>query len=150
MALGMDINEIKTLLPHRYPMLLIDKVVDCVPNESLVGLKNVTINEPFFSGHFPTKPIMPGVLILEALAQATGVLAFYSLNEQLTDNTLYYLVGIDKARFKRPVEPGDQLHLEITQTREIKGIYKFDAVAKVEGKVVVTAEIMTAKQEVGS
>ncbi len=148
MESGMDINEIKTLLPHRYPMLLIDRVLDCVPDKSLIGIKNVTINEPFFSGHFPNKPIMPGVLILEALAQATGVLAFYSLNKQLTNNTLYYLVGIDKARFKQPVEPGDQLRLEITQTREIKGIYRFDAVAKVEGKVVVTAEIMTAKQEV--
>ncbi len=150
MAVEMDIMKIQTLLPHRYPMLLIDKVLDCVPGESLVGIKNVTYNEPFFTGHFPNKPIMPGVLILEAIAQATGVLAFYSLNKTPDVNTLYYLVGIDKARFKIPVVPGDQLQLEVKLTREIRGIYRFDGVAKVDGKVVASAEIMTAKQEIES
>lgn len=150
MAIEMDITKIQTLLPHRYPMLLIDKVLDCVPGESLVGIKNVTYNEPFFTGHFPNKPIMPGVLILEAIAQATGVLAFYSLNKTPDENTLYYLVGIDKARFKTPVVPGDQLQLEVKLTREIRGIYRFDGVAKVDGKVVASAEIMTAKQEIES
>lgn len=148
MTVQMDINQIQSLLPHRYPMLLIDKVVECVPGESLTGIKNVTYNEPFFTGHFPNRPIMPGVLILEAIAQATGVLAFYSLNKTPQENTLYYLVGIDKARFKKPVEPGDQLRLEVKLTREIKGIYRFDGVAKVDGKIVATAEIMTAKQEI--
>lgn len=147
MTVEMDINKIQTLLPHRYPFLLIDKVLECVPGESLVGIKNVTFNEPFFPGHFPNRPIMPGVLILEAIAQATGVLAFYSLNKTPEDNTLYYLVGLDKARFKKPVVPGDQLRLEVKLTREIKGIYRFDGVAKVDGKVVASAEIMTAKQE---
>lgn len=147
MTVEMDINKIQTLLPHRYPFLLIDKVLECVPGESLVGIKNVTFNEPFFPGHFPNRPIMPGVLILEAIAQATGVLAFYSLNKTPEDNTLYYLVGLDKARFKKPVVPGDQLRLEVNLTREIKGIYRFDGVAKVDGKVVASAEIMTAKQE---
>ncbi len=150
MTIEMDITKIQSLLPHRYPMLLIDKVIDCVPGESLVGIKNVTYNEPFFVGHFPNKPIMPGVLIIEAIAQATGVLAFYSLNKKAESNTLYYLVGIDKARFKSPVEPGDQLRLEVKLTREIRGIYRFDGVATVDGKVVASAEIMTAKQEIDS
>jgi len=150
MTIEMDITKIQSLLPHRYPMLLIDRVLDCVPNESLIGIKNVTYNEPFFTGHFPNKPIMPGVLIIEALAQATGVLAFYSLDKAADENTLYYLVGIDKARFKTPVVPGDQLRLEVNLTREIKGIYRFDAVATVDGKVVASAEIMTAKQEIES
>lgn len=148
MTVQMDINQIQSLLPHRYPMLLIDKVVECVPGESLTGIKNVTYNEPFFTGHFPNRPIMPGVMILEAIAQATGVLAFYSLNKTPQENTLYYLVGIDKARFKKPVVPGDQLRLEVKLTREIKGIYRFDGVAKVDGKIVASAEIMTAKQEI--
>ena len=147
MAIEMDVIKIQSLLQHRYPMLLIDKVLDCVPDESLVGIKNVTYNEQFFSGHFPDKPIMPGVLIIEALAQATGVLAYYSLNNK---NTLYYLVGVDKARFKAPVVPGDQLRLEVNLTRERRGIYRFDTVATVDGNIVATAEIMTAKQEIES
>ena len=147
MAIEMDVIKIQSLLQHRYPMLLIDKVLDCVPDESLVGIKNVTYNEQFFSGHFPGKPIMPGVLIIEALAQATGVLAYYSLNNK---NTLYYLVGVDKARFKAPVVPGDQLRLEVNLTREKRGIYRFDTVATVDGNIVATAEIMTAKQEIES
>lgn len=146
MAIEMDVIKIQSLLKHRYPMLLIDRVLDCVPDESLVGIKNVTYNEQFFTGHFPDKPIMPGVLIIEALAQATGVLAYYSLDEQTDNNTLYYLVGVDKARFKSPVVPGDQLRLEVKLTREMRGIYRFDAVASVDGKVVASAEIMTAKQ----
>ncbi len=150
MTIEMDVIKIQSLLQHRYPMLLIDRVLDCVPNESLVGIKNVTYNEQFFTGHFPDKPIMPGVLIIEALAQATGVLAYYSLDEKTDKNTLYYLVGIDKARFKAPVVPGDQLRLEVKLTREMRGIYRFDAVASVDGKVVASAEIMTAKQEMKS
>ena len=150
MTIEMDVIKIQSLLQHRYPMLLIDRVLDCVPNESLVGIKNVTYNEQFFTGHFPDKPIMPGVLIIEALAQATGVLAYYSLDEKTDKNTLYYLVGIDKARFKAPVVPGDQLYLEVKLTREMRGIYRFDSVASVDGKVVASAEIMTAKQEMKS
>ncbi len=150
MTIEMDVIKIQSLLQHRYPMLLIDRVLDCVPDESLVGIKNVTYNEQFFTGHFPDKPIMPGVLIIEALAQATGVLAYYSLDEKTDKNTLYYLVGIDKARFKAPVVPGDQLRLEVKLSREMRGIYRFDAVASVDGKVVASAEIMTAKQEMES
>lgn len=134
-----------TLLPHRYPMLLVDRVIDCDPGKSLTALKNVTHNEPFFQGHFPRKPIMPGVLILEAMAQATGLLAFYSRDLKPHKAKAYYLVGVDKARFKRPVVPGDQLFLEVNLLREIRGIFRFSAVAKVAGKPVASAEIMTTE-----
>ncbi len=140
----LDIQKIRRLLPHRYPILLIDRVLECVDGQSLVAVKNVTINEPFFSGHFPDRPIMPGVLILEALAQATALLAFSSGQIKSDPEAIHYLVGIDKARFKKPVVPGDQLVLYVQLEREIRGIYRCDAIARVDGKPVATAKIMAA------
>lgn len=145
----MDINEIMRELPHRYPFLLIDRVTEYVAGEYLVGYKNVSFNEPFFNGHFPEKPIMPGVLVIEALAQATGLLAFRSLGrEGRKDNVLYYLVGVDKARFKRPVEPGDQLMLHVRVKTTRRGIWVFEAEAKVDGKVAASAELMCTERDV--
>ena len=144
----MDINEIKNLLPHRYPFLLVDRVLEFNPGESLVGIKNVSVNEPFFQGHFPEKPVMPGVLIIEALAQATGLLAFSTKNKGAERETLYYLVGIDNARFKQPVIPGDQLRLEVTVTKQKRGIWVFDTKATVDGKVAATAVIMCTERKI--
>ena len=144
----LDIHEVLKYLPHRYPFLLIDRVLDFVPGESLVGLKNVTFNEPFFPGHFPHHPVMPGVLILEALAQATGILAFKSTDKVPDNSSLYYFAGIDKARFKKPVGPGDQLILEVSVIREKRGIWKFDCAAKVDGELAASAELMCAEKEV--
>lgn len=144
----LDINEILRHLPHRYPFLLIDRVTECKPGESLTGFKNVTFNEPFFSGHFPQRPVMPGVLILEALAQATGILAFRTVDKIPDENSLYYFVGIDKARFKQPVQPGDQLILHVDFVKEKRGIWKFNGKASVDGKVVCSAELMCAEREV--
>ena len=141
-----DIAEILQLLPHRYPMLLVDRVVEQVNGKYIKAYKNVTFNEPFFTGHFPQKPIMPGVLILEALAQASGILAFGTLNKQPGSDSLYYLVGIDNARFKQPVEPGDQLHLYVEMTRNMRGIYKFTAEATVDGQVVAQADLMCTER----
>lgn len=146
--LTMDIHQIFKLLPHRYPFLLVDRVLDCEPHKSIRAIKNVTCNEPFFPGHFPYRPIMPGVLILEAMAQATGLLAFYSRGENPNDGTMYYLVGVDKARFKRPVEPGDQLIMDVRLDRQIRGIFRFIAEARVDGETVATAEFMTTKMEI--
>ncbi|RRQ20046.1 3-hydroxyacyl-[acyl-carrier-protein] dehydratase FabZ [Thiohalobacter thiocyanaticus] len=144
----MDINEIMRELPHRYPFLLIDRVIEYVAGEHLVGYKNVSFNEPFFNGHFPEKPIMPGVLVIEALAQATGLLAFRSMGrEGRRDNVLYYLVGVDKARFKRPVEPGDQLMLHVRVKTTRRGIWMFEAEARVDGKVAASAELMCTERE---
>ncbi|CAN5338613.1 3-hydroxyacyl-ACP dehydratase FabZ [soil metagenome] len=140
----MDIHAVLRQLPHRYPFLLVDRVLECTPGESLVALKNVTINEPFFSGHFPQRPVMPGVLIVEALAQATGLLAFATANREADDDTLYYFVGIDGARFRRPVEPGDQLFLHARLLRARKGIWKFAARAEVGGVEVARADLMCA------
>ena len=137
----MDINKVMELLPHRYPFLLIDRVEECVIGECLRGYKNVSINEPFFHGHFPVKPVMPGVLIIEALAQATGLLAMETEPEKAR-NSLYYFVGIDKARFKRPVEPGDRLDLEVHLKGTKRGIWMFSGEAKVDGAIAATAEIM--------
>lgn len=145
-----DIYEVMKYLPHRYPFLLIDRVVECTPGESLVALKNVTINEPFFPGHFPHRPVMPGVLIMEALAQATGILSFKTSNTMPSDDSLYYFVGIDKARFKQPVEPGDQLMLHVKVLKSKGGIWKFDAVARVDGKVAASAELMCAERKIES
>lgn len=144
----MDINQVLQYLPHRYPFLLIDRVISIEPGVALTGLKNVTFNEPFFNGHFPQKPIMPGVLILEALAQATGILAFKSEDQMPTSDSMYYLVGIDNARFKRPVEPGDQLILTVTLKRIKRGIGQFTGEASVAGKLVAAADLMCAKREV--
>lgn len=141
---AMNIYEILKQLPHRYPFLLVDRVLECTPGESIVAIKNVTFNENFFPGHFPGRPVMPGVIIIEALAQVTGLLAFASVGQAPSDDELYYFVGIDKARFKRPVQPGDQLVLKATLTRKIKGIWKFDTHAEVDGKAVARAEIMCA------
>ena len=145
-----DIHGVLQYLPHRYPFLLVDRVISYEPGKSLVGLKNVTFNEPFFQGHFPQHPIMPGVLILEALAQAAGILAFRSTNTKPSDGSLYYFVGIDKTRFKQPVMPGDQLKLEVEVARIIHAVWKFNAVAKVEGNVVASAELMCAERKLGS
>ncbi len=144
----MDINEVKNLLPHRYPFLLVDRVLEFNPGESLVAIKNVSVNEPFFQGHFPEKPVMPGVLIIEALAQATGLLAFSTGNKGAERETLYYLVGIDNARFKQPVIPGDQLRLEVTVTKQKRGIWVFDTKATVDGKVAATAVIMCTERKI--
>ena len=141
-----EIGEVLARLPHRYPFLLVDRAVEYIPNKSIRGIKNVTINEPFFTGHFPQKPIMPGVLILEALAQASGILAFGSVGKTPAQGSLYYLVGSDSARFKQPVVPGDQLHLYVEMTRNMRGIYKFTAEASVEGRVVAQAELMCTER----
>lgn len=144
---GFDVHEILRYLPHRYPFLLVDRVTGYSAGEWLTAIKNVTINEPFFPGHFPHRPVMPGVLILEAMAQATGLLAFKTRADAAPDpDVLYYLVGIDRARFKQPVEPGDQLVLEVSLLRSKRGIGVFDCEAKVDGKVVACAEIMCAER----
>lgn len=144
---SVEIESVLDLLPHRYPMLLVDKVLHCSPGESIVVVKNVTHNEAFFQGHFPNQPIMPGVLILESMAQATGLLAFYSFRKKAHQGDVFYLVGVDKARFKQPVRPGDQLVLHVVLKREIKGMYRFGASAKVADQVVASAEIMTTKAD---
>ncbi len=144
----LDIHQVRNLLPHRYPFLLIDRVLECVPGKTLKALKNVTINEPFFPGHFPQRPVMPGVLIMEALAQATGLLAFQTDPDAVSENSLYYFAGMDKARFRRPVEPGDQMILEVELTRVIRGLWKFNGKATVDGKVVASAILMGTVKEI--
>ena len=143
----MDIHQILEHLPHRYPFLLIDKVVDYKVGDYLHGIKNITINEPCFTGHFPNRPVMPGVLLLEALAQATGILGFKTMEKKPDNKSLYYFVGIDKARFKRPVEPGDVVHLHVRQLQRKRDIWKFDAQAIVDGTLVCKAELMCAHKE---
>ena len=138
----MDIHEVLKYLPHRYPFLLVDRVLSCEPGKTISALKNVTINEPFFSGHFPHHPVMPGVLIIEALAQAAALLTLKTANLQTDENSVYYFVGIDRARFKKPVLPGDQLILRATILRERIGIWKYSAKAEVDGRVVTEAELM--------
>ncbi|SEI51232.1 3-hydroxyacyl-[acyl-carrier-protein] dehydratase [Allopseudospirillum japonicum] len=144
----MDINEIREYLPHRYPFLLVDRVVELSLGESIVAYKNVTINEPFFNGHFPHHPIMPGVLVLEAMAQAAGILGFKTVNKLPRDGHIYYFVGSDQVRFKRPVLPGDQLRLEARVLREKRGIWKFACRALVDGEVACEAEILCAERKV--
>lgn len=144
----MDINDILRTLPHRFPFLLIDRVLDYKVGEYLRGYKNVTFNEPFFTGHFPQRPIMPGVLILEALAQATGLLAFRTVDRAADSDSLFFLVGIDEARFKRPVEPGDQLMLEVRLTNSKRGIWVFEGEATVDGKLAASARIMCTERGV--
>lgn len=141
-----DIHEIQKLLPHRYPLLLIDRVIELTPGEHLVGIKNITFNEPQFTGHFPQRVIMPGVLILESLAQATGLLAFKTANDLNSDEELYYLAGIDNARFKRPVEPGDQLRLDVKLVKQKRNLWKFFGEASVDGELIVSADIMCVNQ----
>jgi len=144
----LNIYEILEHLPHRYPFLLIDKILECEPGKSLVGVKNVSHNEPYFPGHFPTRPIMPGVLILEALAQATGILAFQTVGRRPDGTSLYYFVGIDNARFKQPVIPGDQLRLEVEFVRQMRGIWKFKGKATVDEEVIASADLMCAERTV--
>lgn len=146
-SFSMDIHQVLKQLPHRYPFLLVDRVLKCTPGESIEAIKNVTVNEPYFVGHFPHRPVMPGVIILEALAQATGLLAFATVGSTPEDNVLYYFVGIDKARFRKPVEPGDQVVLKARLLRKIRGMWKFSTVAEVDGKVVASAEMMCAPSE---
>jgi 3-hydroxyacyl-[acyl-carrier-protein] dehydratase len=138
----MDIHQILKQLPHRYPILLVDRVLEIDKGKRIKALKNVSINEPYFSGHFPHRPVMPGVLMLEALAQAAALLAFDTLGTTPDDKTVYYFAGIDGARFKRPVEPGDQLILEVTLDRMKAGIFKFKACAKVGEEIAAEAELM--------
>lgn len=148
----MDIQEILNYLPHRYPFLLIDRVIEFNQGKSLVAVKNVTMNEPFFAGHFPGRPVMPGVLILEAMAQATCILA--NKSPSITDpnhdyrNYLHLFAGIDNARFKRVVEPGDQLHLNVELLRYKQGIWKFSGVATVAGEIVCSADMISARKEI--
>ncbi len=144
--LKLDIAAIMHQLPHRYPFLMVDRVLECVPGERIVALKNVTYNEPFFTGHFPHRPVMPGVMLIEALAQAAGILAFKTAGVVPTTETRFYFVAIDKARFRKPVEPGDQVLLKATLVRAFKGIWKFRGLAEVDGVEVASAEIMVAPE----
>ncbi|KMJ53857.1 MULTISPECIES: 3-hydroxyacyl-ACP dehydratase FabZ [Vogesella] len=146
-AVSIDVREIMRYLPHRYPFLLVDRVTEFEANKRIKALKNVTINEPFFMGHFEQYPVMPGVLIIEALAQAAGILSIRSVGER-PENELYFFVGIDSARFKRQVVPGDQLVLEVEQLSMKRGIAKYNARALVDGQVACEAQIMCAKREV--
>ncbi len=142
----LDINDIRNLLPHRYPFLLVDKVIALEPGKSLTAIKNVSYNEPYFMGHFPVKPVMPGVLIIEALAQATGLLAFETQGVVPDDDELFYLVGVDKARFKQPVYPGDQLLLQVEIHKSMRGIWKFSGTATVDGQLAASADLMCAER----
>ncbi|APZ44636.1 3-hydroxyacyl-[acyl-carrier-protein] dehydratase FabZ [Acidihalobacter ferrooxydans] len=144
----MDINQIMQRLPHRYPFLLVDRVVDYEVGKWMRAIKNVSMNEPFFQGHFPHRPVMPGVLILEALAQATGLLAYETREEKPPENFLYLFVSIDKARFKRPVEPGDQVELYVELLKVKRDMWKFAATARVDGEIAAEAELMCAGREV--
>jgi len=139
---SMDIDQIMSYLPHRYPFLLIDRVLECEVGERLVATKNVSINEPFFGGHFPGYPVMPGVLILEAMAQAAGILGFRTNDSKPDENNVYLFVGIDKARFRQQVVPGDQLRIEVELNRVVRGMWQFGAEATVDGNRVASCQIM--------
>jgi 3-hydroxyacyl-[acyl-carrier-protein] dehydratase len=139
---AMDIHEILEYLPHRYPILLVDRVLDVVPGERITALKNVSMNEPFFPGHYPHHPVMPGVLIVEAMAQTAAILSFKTMGGKPDDKSVYYFVGIDGARFKRPVSPGDQLIMEVSITANKRGMWKFAGKAKVDGQVACEAELI--------
>jgi 3-hydroxyacyl-[acyl-carrier-protein] dehydratase len=145
---SMDIHQILKKLPHRYPFLLVDRVLEIDKGQRILALKNVTMNEPFFVGHFPKRPVMPGVLMLEAMAQASALLSFASLDMELDDNSVYYFAGIDGARFKRPVEPGDQLLLEMHLDRMKAGIFKFRGRARVGEETACEAELMCTMRKV--
>ena len=145
---ALDIQQILNKLPHRYPFLLVDRVLEIEKGVRIKALKNVSINEPFFTGHFPRRPVMPGVLMLEALAQAAAILSFDSLGIDPDDNTVYYFAGIDAARFKRPVGPGDQLILDVTLNRVKAGVFKFKARASVDAVLAVEAELMCTMRKV--
>lgn len=140
----MYIEEIRKFLPHRYPFLLVDRVIECTPGESITAIKNISVNEPQFTGHFPNQAIMPGVLIIEALAQATGLLGFRTMSEEPSDDILYMLVGVDNVRFKRQVVPGDQLTLKAKIERRSKVIWKFSCEASVDGELCTAANLLCA------
>jgi len=144
----MDIHQILKQLPHRYPILLVDRVLSLTKGERIVAIKNVTINEPFFTGHFPHRPVMPGVLILEAMAQAAALMSFATEGVTPDDKTVYYFAGIDGARFKRPVEPGDQLTMEVSLERSKASIYKFKGVTRVGDEVACEAELMCTMRRI--
>lgn len=144
----MNLHQVLEYLPHRYPFLLVDRVLSCEPGKDIVALKNVTINEPFFNGHFPHYPVMPGVLIIEALAQAAAILSFLTQNEKPDPNSIYYFVGIDNARFKKPVSPGDALHLHVALDKHKSGLWRYNAQAKVEGELVAEAQLLCVKRDV--
>jgi len=139
---AMDIHQILEYLPHRYPFLLVDRVLEVVPGERITAVKNVSVNEPFFPGHYPHHPVMPGVLIIEALAQTAAILSFKTMGGKPDDKSVYYFVGIDGARFKRPVSPGDQLVMEVSIVANKRGLWKFAGIAKVDGNVAAEAELM--------
>jgi 3-hydroxyacyl-[acyl-carrier-protein] dehydratase len=140
----MFIEEIRRFLPHRYPFLLVDRVLECIPGQTLTAIKNVSVNEPFFQGHFPGQAIMPGVLIIEALAQATGLLGFRTMSEEPSTDVLYMLVGVDNVRFKRQVVPGDQLLMKVKIERRSRAVWKFSCEATVDGELVTTVDMMCA------
>jgi 3-hydroxyacyl-[acyl-carrier-protein] dehydratase len=139
---SMDIHEILDHLPHRYPFVMIDRVISMELGKEIIALKNVSINEPFFPGHFPHHPVMPGVLIVEAMAQAAAILSFKTMGKKPTDDSVYYFAGIDSARFKKPVSPGDQIILNVKIDRVLKGIWKYSGIATVDGVVVAEASMM--------
>ena len=145
---AMDIHQILQYLPHRFPFLLVDRVLACEPGVRIHALKNVSINEPFFPGHFPHHPVMPGVLIIESLAQAAASLSFKTVESRPDDGTVYYLAGVDGARFKRPVHAGDQLHLEVELIRHMRDVYKFKAVARVDGQLTAECEITCVRRSI--
>ncbi len=145
---SLDINQIKQYLPHRYPLLLVDRVLDWESGKQIRAIKNVSVNEEFFNGHFPNKPVMPGVLMIEALAQTAALLAFLTLGQKPDDKAVVYFVGIDGARFKRPVEPGDQLVMEVEIVRQSRGIWKFQAKAMVDQQLAVEAELMCTMRSI--
>jgi 3-hydroxyacyl-[acyl-carrier-protein] dehydratase len=141
---SLDIHQILEHLPHRYPMLLVDRVLEMEPGKNIKALKNVTINEPFFPGHYPHSPVMPGVLVVEAMAQTAAILTFITMNAKPDPDSVYYFVGIDRARFKKPVMPGDQMILEVELTRSMRGMWKYAAKATVDGALCAEAELMTS------
>jgi 3-hydroxyacyl-[acyl-carrier-protein] dehydratase len=145
---SLDINQIKQYLPHRYPILLVDRVLNWESGKTIDAIKNVTINEEFFNGHFPNKPVMPGVMTIEALAQTSALLAFLTMGQKPDENAVVYFLGIDKARFKRPVEPGDQLRMHVDILRHSRGIWKFQARATVDDQLAVEAELMCTMRNV--
>lgn len=146
----MDIHRVLEYLPHRYPFLMIDRVLSCESGKNIVALKNVTINEPYFGGHFPRHPVMPGVLIIEAIAQAAAILTFVTEDHKPDDRMVYYFVGIDNARFKRPVTAGDSLHLDVSLLRQARGLWKFHGEARVGDTVAAEADIMCTIRQVQS
>lgn len=141
-GITIDIQEILELLPHRYPFVLVDRVLECIPGVRITALKNVTVNEPFFTGHFPGRPVMPGVLIVEAMAQAAGLLSFKTPELKLTRGSIFYFAGIDECRFKRPVTPGDALRLEAQIMKIVRGVGKFRCRATVDGQLAAEGEIL--------